>query len=499
VPGFPDYGAHDGLGLADLVRRGEVHPLELVEAAIERIESLNPRLNAVVHRMYEQARALARKAPPDGPFGGVPFLLKDLLATYAGEPMSSGSRLYAGWIAPHDSEIVVRLKRAGFIVVAKTNTPELGLTPVTEPERFGPTRNPWDPERTAGGSSGGAAAAVASGMVPIASGGDGGGSIRIPAACCGVFGLKPTRARTPTGPDAAEWWQGCAVEHVLTRSVRDSAAVLDALQGTDSGAPYVAPPPPGPFLEEMRRPPGRLRIAFTATPPVPVDVSPESRAAVEDAAKLCASLGHEVVEARPEIDGETFARDFLLMLAGETAADIRDARQLTGRKPRTRDVEPGTAVLALLAERYSAVDFSEAVRRLKQLGRPVARFFEHHDVLLTPVLARPPLRVGEMQPRGAQRQLLLLLTRLRASRTLRRLGILDEIVRTAWGFTPYTALYNVTGQPAMSVPLTWTPQGLPMGAHFVGRYGDEATLFRLAAQLEAARPWRDRRPPVSFF
>jgi amidase len=429
----------------------------------------------------------------------VPLLLKDLLATYAGEPMSSGSRMYQGWIPPRDSEVVRRLRRAGFIAFGKTNTPEFGLVPVTEPALWGPTRNPWNLERTCGGSSGGSAAAVAAGIVPLATGGDGGGSIRIPASCCGLFGLKPTRARTPAGPDQAEYWQGCAVEHVLARSVRDSAAALDALEGPDPGAPYHAPPPARPFLQEVGAPPGRLRIAFTTKPPIPAEVHPDCLAAIEEAAKLCQELGHDVEEADPGVDGEALARDFIMMIIGETAVDMQEAALLVGRRARAQDFEPGTTVLRLLAKKYTALDYALAVRRLMRLGRSLAVFMEKYDVLLTPTMAKPPIPVGTLMPRGAEAVALKTLVRLRAGGLLRALGTIQKVIDSAWGFTPFTTLFNVTGQPAMSVPLFWSGEGLPIGTQFAARFGDEATLFRLAAQLEAARPWAARRPPVSAF
>jgi len=496
MPGAADYENLDGLALAERVRRREVSPAELVEAAIARIEKANPRLNAVVHKMYDIARAGAKQPLGDGPFAGVPFLIKDLLDAYAGQPMSSGSRLFAGWSPAADSEMMLRYKRAGFLVVGKTNTPEFGLTPVTESEALGPARNPWNPERTPGGSSGGSAVAVAAGMVPIASGGDGGGSLRIPASCCGVFGLKPTRARTPAGPFVAEVWQGFAQEHVITRSVRDSAAVLDATHGSDPGEPYCAPRPARPFREEVGAPPGKLRIAWTARPLLPAQVHPDCVAAVQDAAKLCASLGHEVEEAHPELNGAAFARDFVIFLIGETAAEVREAERLVGRKARHGDLEPGTAVLHLLGDRLSAADYAEAVRNLKRTCRTLAPFFARYDVLVTPTVAKPPLRIGELLPQGAEMALMKTLVALRAGRVLRWLGTLDRIAESAWSFIPFTPVFNVTGQPAMSVPLYWNAEGLPIGTQFVGRFGDEATLFRLAAQLEQARPWQDRRPPV---
>ncbi len=494
-----EYGELDGLGLADLVRRGEVTPRELVDEALRRVDAVQPALNCVVHRMDDHARAATAGPPGDGPFAGVPFLVKDLLSTYAGTPSTSGSRAYRGWIAPKTSELAGRFARAGLIACGKTAAPELGLLPVTEPRLFGPCRNPWDPTRTPGGSSGGSAAAVAARVVPLASGGDGGGSIRIPASCCGLFGLKPTRGRTPNGPDDVEYWQGCAIEHVLTRSVRDSAAVLDAVGGPDPGARWVVPAPARPFLDEVTTSPGRLRIAWTTTPPVPcAGVDPACVAAVEDAVRLLEGLGHEVVEARPALDGPRFALDYVTMLVGETAADVREAVVRTGRRGARDDFEPTTRLLALLGEALPAAAVVEATRRLKRQGRVYARFFDEGpwDALVTPVLARPPVEVGTVGPRGVERALIEVFTRLRAGGALRALGVLERAAATAWDFAPFTAAVNVAGNPAMSVPLVWSAEGLPIGVHVVGRWGDEATLFRLAGQLEQARPWAGRRPRV---
>ncbi len=487
---FAEYPQHDAVGLAALVRAGEVSARELVDEALARIEAVNPRLGAVVRVRADAARTEAAR-PLAGPLAGVPFLVKDLLATIAGEPTTGGSRLWRDAVADHDSELVRRWRRAGLVIVGRTASPELGLLPVTEPEAYGPARNPWDPSRTPGGSSGGSAAMVAARVVPIASGGDGGGSIRIPASCCGLFGLKPTRGRTPTGPDGVEHWQGCAIEHVLTRSVRDSAAALDATHGPDPGAPYVAPSPARPFLEEVGAPPGRLRIAFTRRALLPAPgVDAACVAAVEAAARLCAELGHEVVEEHPPLDGEAFARAFVMMIIGETGADLRAAERALGRRVRHDDVELGTHVLRLLGERYTAADYALAVRALKGTGRALAPFFERHDLLLTPTLAQPPLPLGALAPRGAERALMSALVRLGAGAALQGLGVLERIAATAYGFAAFTAPFNATGQPAMSVPLHWTPTGLPIGVQFAARLGEEATLLRLAAQLEQASPWR---------
>jgi len=497
VSGFSEYDAYDGLGLADLVRKKEVRPSELVEEAIRRIEKHNPQLNAVVHKAYDLARETAARDLPDGPFTGLPFLLKDLLAACAGLPMRCGSRFHDGFVPSHDSEIVRRYRAAGVIVLGKTNTPEYGLLPVTEPELFGPSNNPWDLARNTGGSSGGSAAAVASGMVPLAHGNDGGGSIRIPASCCGVFGLKPTRGRNPLGPDLGEAWHGLACEHVITRSVRDSAAMLDATAGPDAGAPYHAPPPPRPFMDEVGADPGKLRIGFTSDPFLPAEVHGDCVQGLAAAVELCRGLGHEVVEAAPEVDGTAFARAFVTMVCAETRADIRMAEKLLGKRATFRDFEPGTWGAGLLGERIRAPEFSNAIRLLQSSARTISLFFEQYDVLLTPTLAGPPLPTGALQLGRAEATVLKVLGRASAGFLINALSGIDALAEKAFAFMPFTPLFNATGQPAMSVPLYWNEAGLPVGMHFVARYGEESTLFRLAGQLEQAAPWFDRRPPVS--
>lgn len=490
-----DDPALDALALADLVRRREVSAAELLDAALARLDAWNPRLNAVVRRMEGEARAAIAAGLPDGPFTGVPFLLKDLMAAYAGVPMTCGSRFLAGWVPDSDSELVRRHRRAGLVIFGKTNTPELGITPFTEPVLFGPARNPWDLARTAGGSSGGSAAAVAAGIVPMAHGGDGGGSIRIPAACCGVFGLKPTRGRTPLGPAVGEAWQGFVVEHGLTRSVRDSAALLDATAGADAGAPTVLPPPVRPYLEEAAAPPGRLRIAFTTTPFLGSSVDPVCAQAVAATAKLLADLGHDVREAAPPVEKERFALAFVTVLAAETASEVEEAAAALGRRPRTDDLEESTWALALLGRAISGERLSTALRTLRLAARGIGAFFSDVDVLLTPTLARPPIRHGELKLSAAERALTRALAPLGAGGLLKAAGVLEKAAATTFEFIPYTPVFNVTGQPAMSVPYFETPDGLPVGLHFVGRFGDEAALFRLAGQLEKARPWAGRRPP----
>lgn len=494
MAGFAQYEQHDGLALAELVRRGELSAAELLEAAIARIEARNPALNAVVHRMYDEARATLAAGTPSGPFGGVPFLLKDLLAMYAGVPTSAGNRVLRHVPAPEDTEIVRRYKAAGLVILGKTNTPELGLVPYTEPETWGATRNPWNTTRSPGGSSGGSAAAVASRMVPIAGGGDGGGSIRIPASCCGIFGLKPSRGTTPTGPLYGELWRGFVVEHVLTRSVRDSAAMLDAIEGPDAGAPYAAPPRARPLLQEVTTEPGRLKIAFTARPFLGDHVHDDCRRALDDAVRLLVDLGHDVTEDAPAFDGDAFAIAFVTVIAAETRAELDRAAQLAGRPLRRGDVELATWVLGMLGDATSAADYARAVQRMQLAGRAMGRFFERHDVLLTPTLADPPPVIGALQPSRAEQVAMEAIARLRAGWLLGALDLLKPIARKTLAFIPYTPLCNVTGQPGMSVPLSWNAAGLPVGVHFAGRLGDEPLLFRLAGQLERARPWFDRAP-----
>jgi len=496
MSGFGDYDKYDGLGLAELVRKREVKPSELVEEAIGRIEKLNPQLNVVIYKMYDLARKVADGDLPDGPFKGVPFLMKDVLMAYAGVPLTNGSRFLKNYIPDHDSELVKRFKAAGMIVLGKTNTPEFGLVPITEPELFGPTSNPWDLTRTPGGSSGGSAAAVAARLVPLAHGSDGGGSIRIPASCCGVFGLKPTRGRNPIGPDFGESWRGLVCDHVLTRSVRDSAAILDATAGPDVGALYYAAPPARPFLSEVSTDPGKLRIAFTSEPFLGAIVDKDCVKGLDITVKLCQDLGHEVVEATPPIDGKAFARAFLTIVCVETRATIEEAEVLLSREASFKDFEPSTWVLALLGKRCRAPELSKSLNLVQLTARQIGEFFEKYDVLLTPTLAMPPLVTGSLQPKGSRLVAMKLLGRLNAGRLINTLSGIDALAEHVFEFTPYTPLFNVTGQPAMSVPLYWNDRGLPIGMQFVGRHGNEATLFRLAGQLEKARPWSERIPPI---
>jgi amidase len=494
--GFVVYEQYDGLGLAALVRKKEVSAAELCEEAITRIERVNPALNAVITPMYDLARRAVEKSLPDGPFTGVPFLLKDLLGEFAGVPQTMGSKACKNYIPAQDSELVKRYKQAGLVILGKTNTPEFGLLPYTEPELHGPTRNPWNPNHTPGGSSGGSAAAVAGGMVPLASANDGGGSIRIPASCCGLFGLKVSRGRTPSGPLHGRTWHGAIAEHVISRSVRDSAAILDATQGPDTGAPYLIPPPRQPYLKEIEQPTGRLRIAFNTRSPIDTSVHPECVRAVEHTVRLLENLGHDIEEGRPEVDGQALAKSYLTSYFGEMAAVIDDLKSILGRKATASDMETLSWTLGLMGRTYSARHFVKAMREWELAGRIMGRFHETYDLYLTPTMAYPPAKIGELAPKPVELAFLKVVNALRLGRLLIVSGIIDKLAVENLAKVPFTQLANFTGQPAMSVPLHWTPDNLPCGVHFMGRYGDEATLLRLAAQLEKAQPWFDRRPPI---
>jgi amidase len=491
---LPEYDRLDALALADLVRRREVTPAELLDAALERTDARNPRLNAIIARYDDEARARARGPLPDGPFSGVPFLLKDLLAAWKGHPHTGSSRLLAGWTPAADSEVVRRFERAGLVLFGQTNTPELGLVATTEPVMRGPTRNPWNLARSSGGSSGGSAAAVAARIVPAAHGNDGGGSLRIPASACGVFALKPTRGRVTLAPELGEEWSGLVSTGVLTRSVRDSAALLDAIAGPAPGDPHFAPPPSRPYLEETRTPPGRLRVAFSAEPLYGRTTHPECRAAVEDAARLLESLGHEVVEARPEFPRDALVHAYLVAVAASTAADVELAARATGRLPGPHNLELETWALASGGRILDAVDVALARQDVERAARGIGAFFERHDVFVTPTTAHPALPIGANALRPLERIAIRAISRLGSRALLERL--LGEISSRIFEVTANTMLFNQTGQPAMSVPLHWTREGLPVGVQIAGRFGDETTLFRLAAQLEAARPWADKAPPA---
>lgn len=475
------FAALDATAQADLVRTGQVSPLELVDAAIARIEALNPTVNAVIHERFERARAEAAAELPEGPFRGVPFVLKDLAAYSAGDPHHGGAEFLKreGWTASADDHLVARLRRAGVVFVGRTNTPEFGTTITTEPTAHGASRNPWNLEHSTGGSSGGSAAAVATRMVPAAHASDGGGSIRIPASECALVGLKPTRARVPLGPEIGDSWGAATVHGVVTRTVRDTAALLDVLSGPMPGDPYPAPPLPGPLAAEVGRDPGRLRIGVLDHPLLPgVVADPDSAAAARHGAELLARLGHEVSEDHPAAMGESaFSATFSTVVAASVALDLAVWGELLGREIGPDDIEERNWMFAEIGRAISAPDYLRAIHWQQAWTRRMAQWWRHapgedgFDILVTPVLNGPPPRLGWMTDpiEGLQR--------------------VTDLMQ-------YTAQFNVTGQPAISLPLWWTESGLPVGVQFVAPFGREDLLVRLASELEAASPWADRLPAV---
>ena len=491
---FPEYDRLDALGLAELVARGAVSAAEVLEAALERADVRNPPINALVSRFDAEARVRARAPLPRGPLAGVPFLLKDLATAWAGHPLTDGSRALRDVVAADDSGVVQRLKAAGLVLFGQTSTPEFGIRPVTEPQLRGPSRNPWSLAHTPGGSSGGSGAAVAARIVPAAHGNDGGGSLRIPASCCGVFALKASRGRVSWGPLQGAVLSGLATQGVLTRSVRDSAAFLDVLAGACPGDPYGAPPPARPFLAEVGVPPGRLRVAVTRRSLFGRFTNRECEEAVERAARLLTDLGHDVEEAHPDIAREPLIRAYLTTSAAQTAADVAHATAAVGRRPRRGELEPETRLLAAAGRHLSACALVVAEAEMHRAARAMAAFHAAYDVLVTPTLAQPPQRVGGLDLTRGER----LGIRLAAGVPLRRVldYIFDELSPRSFDATGNTMLFNQTGQPAMSVPLHFSADGLPIGVQVVGRFGEETTLFRLAAQLEEAQPWAGRLPPL---
>jgi len=470
-----EYHQYDGLGLASLVAKKQITPMELLNAVRQRLEAINPKINAVAHAFFDKAEAQIKHGLPSGPFTGVPFVLKDLGQQMAGTITSYGSRLFKDNVPDFDSTLVKRYKQAGLVIFAKTTSPELGLTTTTESVLFGETRNPWNLERTSGGSSGGSSALVASRVVPMGHGSDGGGSIRIPASCCGLFGLKPTRGRVPLGPTQFEGWNGCSHHHALTISVRDSAALLDASTGMEPGSPFFSPPPARPFLKEVGADPGKLRIALIVGTPAGTPLDPECKKAAMETAKLCESLGHTIEESHLPFEDSWMRSAFLAVLRVSIARTLDDGAKPLGRPVTDKDVEPVTWVTAELGRAISGVDYSRAIATMHQVGLAMAKFHEKYDVILSPTLAKPPVRLGvlSLSPKS-----------------------IADYGRDVTEFGPYTALYNVTGQPSMSVPLHWSPEGLPIGVMFSGRFGDDAMLFRLASQLEKAKPWVGFRPKI---
>jgi len=487
-----EYIQLDGTALAALVRSGEVSATELLDVALARLSRWNPVINAVVVQLADRARRAITAGLPEGPFRGVPFLIKDWDGFLAGTEHTGSSRALLGFVPKRDSELFLRHQRAGLVIFGKTNLPELAILGTTESTLRGPCRNPWNRAHSTGGSSGGSAAAVAARIVPFAHAGDGGGSIRIPASACGLVGLKPTRGRTPLGPDETESWNGFVVRHAVTRTVRDCAALLDATRGEDLGAPYAAPPVERPYAQEVARAPGKLRIAFSTASLFGKSAHRDCVAAVNDAAELLRSLGHDVVEAAPKVNREELARAFLTVVAAGTAGELHDLGVMRGKPLDRSMLEPATLFLAALADTLSASDLEVARMTFQAASRSIAPFFQTHDVFVDATMAQPPARIGEWALPRALSLAIPAFTRV-ASRPL-MLKALEQFAEDGLERTANTMLFNMSGQPAMSVPLYVGPNNLPIGVQLVGRFGDEATLFRLAGQLEQERPWITRLP-----
>jgi amidase len=459
-----------------MVRSGELASRELVQASLDRIEAVDDRVNAFTLVDAEGALAAADGVGPGDtrPFAGIPIAIKDLGAAVEGLVLSQCSYLFGDYTPDYDAHVVRRLKEAGFVIVGKASSPEFGIIPVTEPRRFGPTRNPWDTDRTPGGSSGGSAAAVAAGMVPIAHGSDGGGSIRIPAACCGLVGLKPSRGRISRGPDFGDSF--LVTDGVLSRTVEDTAVSLDLLSGYETGDATWAPAPAEPFVETARREPGRLRIAMVTEPPIDAPIDPICAAATQEAAELLASLGHSVEPARPPWSGAHLLPMFTAIYAPSISLGVAYGAQLAGREPTPEDVEPLTWAMWERASELTSTAYVGALSQLQANARELVTFCSAYDVVLTPALAQRPVRIGEID------------------------SCSDDPwsdFRKSGGFTPYTAIFNVSGQPAISVPLFHGDDGLPLGVQLAGPPAREDLLMSLAAQLEEARPWADRVAPLA--
>lgn len=481
-----DYLKYDATGLADLVRRGELSRSEVIEAAIDRAETSNPAINAICIPQYDEAR---RQVAADGPFGGVPMLLKDLGQEQAGQRCTMGSRGLKNRVMAEDSDYVTRAREAGLVFIGRTATPEFGLKAVTESALWGPSRNPWGTQLTPGGSSGGSGAAVAAGIVPVAGANDGGGSIRIPAAYNGLVGLKPSRGRISWGPQTGESWLGAADNHVLTRTVRDCAAMLDVLAGGTPGDPFRIGAPGRPWADLASEAPGRLRVGMFTGSPYGGDVHPDCVAGVQEVARLLESLGHHVEETAPAIDGEALARCYLGIYFGEVPAFMDMATSHGAAKD---DFELDTRVLAMLGRSFPLPDYVRMRQQWNDFSRALGRYFGQYDLYLSPTTAQPPAMIGELDLPPAMKVISKLLVKAHAGKIMHRSGMVDQLAMESLARTPFTQLANLTGTPAISLPLHWSGSGMPVGVQFGAPHGEESRLLQLAAQLEEVAPWYGR-------
>ena len=495
---FSEYVQYDGLGLAELVQNKEVQAKELLQVAMQHAEKVNPKLNAIVIPMHQQAVARAEQHSTTGAFSGIPFLLKDLHQEYAGVATSSGSNAYkkSKYVATENAEIVNRWENAGVITFGLTNSPEFGIKGITEPEAWGSCKNPWNLKHNSGGSSGGSASAVAAGIVPIAGASDGGGSIRIPASYCGLFGLKPSRGRTPWGPQISEAMHGAAMQHVLTKSVRDSAPMLDATQGSDHASLFNIQSPTESYLKLLQKAPKRLKIGFSTESPIGTKVSKDAIQAIQNTAKLLESLGHHVEQAKPQIDGMQLAKDFITTWFSQCAFTVNQVKQKFNAKD--SDFELDTLAIAAFGAKASAVDY---INNLNNWGIYVSQmnhFFDHYDLFLLPATASVAPKNGEVKTPAWQIPILKTLLKVDRAHLLAKGKLVEQLIKNNLQWVPFTQLANITGLPAMSVPLYWNKDNLPLGSQFVAPFGREDILLQLAAQLEVAQPWMPKYQSIQL-
>ena len=495
---FEEYRKHDATALAELVKKKKVSADELLEIAIKRTEEVNPKINAVVTPLYEHAKEQLKKLNGDAPLAGVPFLIKDLGPQLKGTRYTGGSGLLKNYVSTENSVVTERMLKAGLVIFGKTNTPEYGCTPWTEPLLFGPTRNPWNLEHTPGGSSGGSGAAVAAGIVPIASANDGGGSIRIPASCNGLFAVKPTRGRVTFGPQLGESWGGLTSEGVISRSVRDSAFYLDLVCGSSKGDPYSIQSPDRPYAEEVKTNPKKLKIAFSFQLPEGLNatIDPENITAINNTVKLLKDLGHEVVEIEFPYHSDWLVKEFYTIMCGETSAEVEDLSNVRGAKARIKDLEPNTWLLYKIGKSISANEYAYARVKINELNRKMADLHSKYDLFLTPTLGKKPFKIGAMNNSKSDDIALRIINNLGLSILAKYSGKIEETARRTFSWIPYPPLANLTGQPSMTVPLHWSKDNLPVGVIFTAPWNDEATLFQLGAQLELANPWFNKIPTL---
>lgn len=495
---FEEYRKYDALGLAQLIKNKQVTPAELLSIAIKRADEVNPKTNGVVTKLYDYAEQQLSKADLNAPFGGVPYLIKDLGPQLKGTRYTAASRLLKDYVSEENSEVTNRMQKAGLVIFGKTNTSEFGLNPYVENELFGATHNPWNLNHTTGGSSGGSGASVAAGVVPMASANDGGGSIRIPASCNGLFGLKPTRGRVPLGPHAAELWSGAVCEGVVSRSVRDSAVYYDCVQGHMHGDPYVIQSPEMPYAEEIKSAPRKLKIGYSYQMPIGFDINPdpENIKAIEHTIKLLRNLGHEVVEVDLPFNKTLLTERLYMLVMGELAATLDYIGELRGQKVNYKEVEPNTWLLYKLGKTFTAGEFALSHLKWNETGRKVGEFHQEYDLLLTPTLGTKPFKIGALQTSKAEDTALRVMNSLGISQMVKYTGLIEKTATKIFGWIPYAPLANLTGQPSATIPMWWSSDNLPVGVMFTAPMNDEATIFRLAAQLEQAEPWFNKVAPL---